>query len=96
MTGQTMPGEHSGKMFEVLYERSPIGMALLRPDGTFVRCNSAFQRITGYTLDELACMSEAALSAPGRDHVAKREDKRKAWEDLVWALINTREFLFRH
>ena len=65
MTGQTMPGEHSGKMFEVLYERSPIGMALLRPDGTFVRCNSAFQRITGYTLDELACMSEAALSAPG-------------------------------
>ena len=30
------------------------------------------------------------------DHIAKREDKRKAWEDVVWALINTREFLFRH
>jgi len=28
--------------------------------------------------------------------VNKREDKRKAWEDVVWALINTREFLFRH
>ena len=30
------------------------------------------------------------------DHVAKNTDKRKAWEDVVWALLNSKEFLFRH
>lgn len=34
---------------------------------------------------------DAALS-----HVNRAEDKRKAWEDVLWALLNTREFLFRH
>jgi hypothetical protein len=46
----------------------------------------------------------AALSRPPFDdekklalaHVAKNADKRKGWEDVMWALINTREFLFRH
>lgn len=46
----------------------------------------------------------AALSRPpfadetklALGHVHKASDKRKAWEDVIWALINTREFLFRH
>jgi hypothetical protein len=52
-------------------------------------------------LDELFL---ATLSRPpGADetkaalaHVRQAKDKRKAWEDLQWALLNTNEFLFRH
>jgi hypothetical protein len=54
-----------------------------------------------------AILSDLYFAAVGRapfddekkialDHVNKRDDKRKAWEDVVWALVNTREFLFRH
>ena len=30
------------------------------------------------------------------DHIEKSENKRHAYEDIVWALINTKEFLFNH
>jgi Protein of unknown function (DUF1553) len=29
-------------------------------------------------------------------HLAKATDKRKAWEDVQWTLVNLKEFLFRH
>jgi len=47
----------------------------------------------------LAALARPATDAertPALSHVAKGADKRKAWEDVLWAIMNTREFLFRH
>jgi hypothetical protein len=52
-------------------------------------------------LNELYLATLSRLPAEGEvkaslEHVAKGADKRKAWEDVQWALINSKEFLFRH
>jgi hypothetical protein len=52
-------------------------------------------------LNELFLVSLSRTPTPDEakamlDHVTKSMDKRKAWEDVHWALINSKEFLFRH
>jgi hypothetical protein len=45
------------------------------------------------TLSRLPAGEEARSAL---EHVAAANDKRAAWEDVQWALLNTNEFLFRH
>jgi hypothetical protein len=52
-------------------------------------------------LDELYLVTLTRLPAEAEaraflEHVARATDKRKAWEDIHWALINAKEFQFRH
>jgi hypothetical protein len=52
-------------------------------------------------LDELYLATLTRLPAPDEvqpllEHVSASKDRRRAWEDVHWALINSKEFLFRH
>ncbi len=69
--------------------------------------NNRIGRLLAKKIPETAILDELYLTALSRPpaeaevkvalaHVAKAADKRKAWEDVQWALINSKEFLFRH
>ena len=52
-------------------------------------------------LDELTLAALCRLPKPSEragflGHVREGKDRRKAWEDVTWALINSKEFLLRH
>ena len=47
-------------------------------------------------LSRLSRYPDATDTKVSLEYISKAVDKRKAWEDLHWTLLNTKEFLFRH
>jgi PAS domain S-box-containing protein/diguanylate cyclase (GGDEF)-like protein len=43
--------------FETIYRSAAIGITLVGPDGRYIDANPAYQRMTGYTSEELALMT---------------------------------------
>jgi len=55
---------HAQERFELLFEGAPIGMALLTPDGRWVRVNPALLKITGYSSEELLAKTFQEITHP--------------------------------
>lgn len=57
-------GQEAELRFRQVFEQSPIGLCLVDSDGTFAHVNAAFEKITGYTGEELYSMSFGDITFP--------------------------------
>lgn len=55
--------------------------------------NEILEELYLATLSRLPKVAEASQAG---EYVAVAQDRRQAWEDVMWALINSKEFLLRH
>jgi hypothetical protein len=83
-----------------LMNASDIKQKLASPQGRAARY-AAEQRPRSEQIHELylaALAREPALDEllVAENYLAGSTDARQAWEDLIWALVNTKEFLFNH
>ena len=57
----------SEQRLEATFEQAAVGIALVAPDGRWLRANRALCEITGYSQDELRSLSFHDLDLPGQD-----------------------------
>ena len=66
--------QESEERFRKLYETAPVGISNLTPEGRFIRCNPALEKITGYSESELQSLSVYDITHP---------DDRESSEELL-------------
>ncbi len=64
------------RRFRDVFDTSPIGMALRDTDGMYTDVNQALCEIVGYSRDELAAMSDAAITHPDDVDEDRRQVER--------------------
>jgi len=57
---------------------------------------TADQAVEVLYLAAFARLPTASERQTAQDYVNRQADRRRALEDLMWVLLNTREFLFNH
>jgi PAS domain S-box-containing protein len=69
----------SERRFHALFDSTPLGVVMVGTDRAILDCNAAFQKMLGYSLDELKALSVPAISHPG-DDLATRDYYREMLE----------------
>jgi len=64
--------KESEERFRAIFEKAPVGIAYLAPDGRFLRLNRRFCDILGYGQDEITRLTYMDITHPG-DRKASRE-----------------------
>jgi PAS domain S-box-containing protein len=81
----------SEQRFHTLFDNAPLGIVIVGPDRVILDCNVAFQKMLGYSLDELKSMSIPEISHP-EDDMATRAHYR----DMMEGKINSFTMEKRH
>ena len=54
------------------------------------------ERLNELYLSALSREPSSETAATYLDHISQSEDKRGAWEDILWAVLNAQEFIYQH